>query len=89
MMARPSFDEMAARLKTAADTELFAINQLELQAARASVHAPDLYRLTVGEARRQAEALGLAHRIMLQLAARPELSLGLDLDGLAAAGGAA
>lgn len=72
-----TFDELAARLKTAADTELLAINQLELQASRASLTAPGIYRLTVTEARRQAEALGLASLIMRQLAAQPELSLGL------------
>jgi hypothetical protein len=78
-----SFDELAARLKTAADGELFAINQLELQGARASLVAPEMYRLTVSEARRQAEALGLAHQIARQLASRPELALGL---GFAAGG---
>jgi hypothetical protein len=72
-----SFDELAARLKTAADGELFAINQLELQGARGSLVAPELYRLTVTEARRQAEALGLAHHIARQLASKPEMALGL------------
>lgn len=74
-----SFDELAARLKTAADGELFAINQLELQGARGSLVAPELYRLTVTEARRQAEALGLAHQIARHLASNPELALRLDL----------
>lgn len=77
-----SFDELAARLKTAADGELFAINQLELQGARASVTGedrPEIYRLTVDEARRQAAALGLAHQIARALAQRPELALGLGV----------
>lgn len=78
-----SFDELAARLKTAADGELFAINQLELQGARGSLVAPELYRLTVTEARRQAEALGLAHQIARQLASKPELALGLGLSASA------
>jgi hypothetical protein len=83
MTGRPiSFDELAARLKTAADVELYAINQLELQASRASVREPAnpaIYQLTVNEARRQAEALGLAHQIARALASRPELALGLGL----------
>lgn len=87
MTARPiSFDELAARLKTAADVELYAINQLELQASRAAAREPTnpaIYDLTVGEARRQAEALGLAHQIARALASRPDLALGL---GLAVAG---
>ncbi|MCP4564037.1 MAG: hypothetical protein GY873_30245 [Bosea sp.] len=88
MTAPPTFDEVAARLKLAADTELLAINQLELEASRASVVAPELYRLTVGEARRQAEALGFAHRVMLQLAAQPDISRILGL-GRPLTGGAA
>ena len=55
-----SFDEVAARLKAASDAELVAINQLELLASRASTHEPAnpaIYQLTVGETRRQAEAL--------------------------------
>jgi hypothetical protein len=75
-------DEIAARLKTAADGELQSINLLELQASRASVLWPDspaLYELTVGETRRQALALGLARRIALALAARPDVAIGLGL----------
>ncbi|MFC5421973.1 hypothetical protein ACFPOB_20635 [Bosea eneae] len=84
MTGRPiSFDELAARMKTAADVELFAINQLELQASRASTREPAnpaIYQLTVDEARRQAAALGLAHQIARALARRPDLALGLGLD---------
>jgi hypothetical protein len=79
-----SFDELAARLKTAADGELFAINQLELQGSRASLTGadhPEIYRLTVTEARRQAAALGLAHQIARTLAQRPDLALGLGIFG--------
>lgn len=87
MTARPiSFDELAARLKTAADGELLFINQLELQASRASVvkpESPAIYQLTVDEARRQAAALGLAHQIARALASNPDIALGL---GLAVAG---
>lgn len=83
MTGRPiTFDELAARMKTAADGELLAINQLELQASRASVQEPAnpaIYQLTVAEARRQAEALGLAHQIARALARRPDLALGLGL----------
>lgn len=73
-----SFDEIAARLKTAAQNELAGINQIEMFAARTSA---DLRTLTVVEIRRQAEALGAAHRIALALAKRPDLAIGLLLTG--------
>ena len=51
-------------------------------APRASVREPAnpaIYQLTVDEARRQAQALGLAHQIARALATRPDLALGLGL----------
>lgn len=80
MSATPlSFDEIAARLKTAALNELSGINQVELFAAR--LESDQLRALTVTEVRRQAEALGAAHRIALAMARRPDLALGLMLSG--------
>lgn len=73
MTPRPmSYDEMAARLKTAAQGEMFSINQLELLAARSG--SADLHSLTVAEVRRQAEALGRAHEIAMALARHPALA---------------
>lgn len=68
-----SFDELAARLKTAAQAELFSINQLELLAAKPE--SATLRQLTVDEARRQAEALGRAHEIACAIARSPFLAL--------------
>lgn len=79
-----SFDEIAARLKTAAQVEIAGINQIECFVSR--FDSPQLRELTVIEARRQAQALGVAHRIALALAKRPDLALGLTLGlGLSAA----
>lgn len=62
-------EEIAACLKSAADAELFAINELEAFAARQS-ESPAIAQ-TVLHVRRQADALGRAHRILLVLAAHP------------------
>ncbi len=72
-----AFDEIAARLKTAAQVEIGSINHLEFFAAKGD--SADILKLTVSEVRRQAQALGLAHQIALALARRPELALGLGL----------
>ncbi|CAD5274801.1 conserved hypothetical protein [Bosea sp. 62] len=79
-----SFDEVAARLLAAANTELVAINQLELQAARASTQSadrPEIYRLSVGEARRQAEALAYASHVFKHLAACPGFTFAMSPIG--------
>lgn len=65
-------EEVAARLKTAADMEIGTINYLERFAAKED-GAPAL-SLIPGEIRRQAEALGEAHRIMVVLTKRPDLA---------------
>lgn len=80
-----SFDELAARLKVAAEAELFAINQLELLASKASTAAgdhPELHRLTVGETRRQAEALAFASQVMKHFAACPGFTFAMPQPGL-------
>lgn len=79
-----SFDEVAARLLAAANTELVAINQLELHASRASTaptDSPEIYRLSVGEARRQAEALAFASQVMKHLAACPGFTIAMLPQG--------
>ena len=84
MTAPFSFDEVAARLLTAANSELVAINQLELQAARASTETadrPEIYRLSVGEARRQAEALAFASQVFKHLAACPGFTFSIPSIG--------
>ncbi|MFC5391647.1 hypothetical protein [Bosea vestrisii] len=79
-----SFDEVAARLKAASDAELVAINQLELLASRASTHEPAnpaIYQLTVGETRRQAEALAFAAQVFKHLAACPGFTFAMPPIG--------
>ena len=65
-------EEVAARLKTAADVEIGSINYLERFGAKAD-ELTDMARLP-SEIRRQAEALGEAHRIMVVLTKRPDLA---------------
>lgn len=79
-----SFDEVAARLLAAANTELVSLNQLELEAARASTATadrPEIYRLSVGETRRQAEALAFASQVMKHLAACPGFTFAMNSIG--------
>lgn len=73
-------DELAARLLSAAEAEIFSINAVEFVAS--SPGAAEGCRQMVGEIRRQARALGLAHRIALKLKDRPDLMLGLGLAAL-------
>jgi hypothetical protein len=70
-----SFDEIAARLKTAATAEISSINYLEFFSAKS-----DCAQLTVVEVRRQAEALALASKIARALAAQPDKAQGLGLS---------
>lgn len=80
MSAAPlSFDEIAARLRTAALGETMALNQLELLVARSPSEDPTLRRLTIGETLRQAQALAKASEIALALARHPEIAIGLGL----------
>ncbi|MFC5505134.1 hypothetical protein [Bosea massiliensis] len=72
-----SFDEIAARLRTAALGETMALNQLELLVAQSPSEDPALRRLTIGETLRQAEALAKASEIALALARNPDLAIGL------------
>ncbi len=65
-------DEIADCLKVAAAAELFGINQLEAFAAQPG--ASPAIEQTVSHVRRQARALGLAHRIVLLAADYPELA---------------
>lgn len=75
-------EEVAARLKTAADMEIGTINYLERLAATAK-DAPNTAHLPA-EVRRQAEALGEAHRIMLVLSRRPDLAARIRQAGVLA-----
>ena len=78
MSAAPlSFDEIAARLRTAALGETMALNQLELLVAQSPCEDPTPRRLTIGETLRQAEALAKASEIALALARNPEMAIGL------------
>ncbi|KFC73216.1 hypothetical protein FG93_01960 [Bosea sp. LC85] len=81
-----NLDELAARLLSAAETEIFSINQIEFVAATPG--AAEGCRQMVGEVRRQARALGLAYRIALKLKERPDLALGLDIAALEQGGAA-
>ena len=74
-----SFDEIAARLRTAARSETFGLNQLELMVAKAPGEDPALRELTIGETLRQAQALAKASEIALALAKHPEIAIGLGL----------
>lgn len=73
-------EEIAARLKTAADAEIGSINYLERLAATAN-DAPNTAR-SPAEVRRQAEALGEAHRVMLVLSRRPDLAARIRKAGV-------
>ncbi len=72
--------EVAARLKTAADMEIGSINYLERLAATAE-DAPNMAR-SPAEVRRQAEALGEAHRVMVVLSKWPDLAARIRRAGL-------
>ncbi len=74
-----NFDEIGARLKTAARCETMALNQLEMLVAKSPSEDPALRNLTIGETLRQAEALARASEIMLALARNPDLAFGLGL----------
>jgi len=75
MSAAISFDEIAARCRTAARAETFGLNQLELLVAKSESQA--LRELTIGETLRQAEALAKASEIALALARNPDIAIGL------------
>lgn len=74
-----SFDEIAARCRTAARNETFGLNQLELLIAKAPGEDPALRELTIGETLRTAQALAKASEIALALARNPEIAIGLGL----------
>ena len=65
-------EEIAARLKQAAEMEIGTINYLERFAAKGD--AAPVLSLIPAEIRRQAEALGAAHRIMTILSRRPDIA---------------
>jgi hypothetical protein len=67
-----NIEEIAARLKIAAEAELFAINELEAFAARP--HVSPAVAQTVAHVRQQADALGRAYRILIMLAANPGIA---------------
>lgn len=79
MSAPMSFDEIAARCRTAARNETFGLNQLELLIAKAPGEDPALRELTIGETLRTAQALAKASEIALALAKHPEIAIGLGL----------